>query len=261
MCKESADVMARLRGAAKKCHVDRLEEIDSTNSELKRRAAAGAPDGTVVIARRQTGGRGRLGRTFFSPEGGLYMSLLLRQEAQSPELSLLTIAAATAVAEAAEELTASPLAVKWVNDLYRDGRKVCGILTEAMTDGVTGECCAVVGIGVNLVPPQGGFPAELKDTAGALLPSAPNGVAEQLAAKILDRLLPYAAALSARAYLPGYRARSMLDGETVTFCQSGVWRQGVAQGIDDSGGLIVRLPDGSSCVLSCGEVTLHRAGG
>lgn len=234
------------------------EEVDSTNSELKRRAMAGAPDGTVLIACRQTGGRGRRGRTFFSPDGGLYMSVLLRRSIPCEVLPLLTIAAATAVALAIEQQIGRSVALKWVNDVYLDARKVCGILAEAVTDGTRETPSIVVGVGVNLQVPAGGFPAELP-TAGALFAAPPAAeTVAALAAGILTRLGSYAAHLEARAYLPDYRARSFLLGQTVAFCERGTWSEGLAEAIDDDGGLQVRLSDGTARVLRSGEVTMHR---
>lgn len=249
-------VAARLDGAAAECTVEVLDTVDSTNTELKRRAPDGAADGTVVIARQQTGGHGRRGRTFLSPPGGLYMSVLLRQAAASTALPLLTIATATAVAEAAEAVCGQRVALKWVNDVYRQGRKVCGILAEALSDGASGVQCVIVGIGVNLSPPEGGFPADIP--AGALFDGdVPKDAAVRLAAGILNRLMWYARRLEMREYLPGYRARSMLDGRTIAFCERGVWQEGVAAGIDEDGGLCVRLADGRIRTLQSGEVTMH----
>lgn len=238
--------------------VEWLDEIDSTNAELKRRAADGAADGTVLIARRQTGGRGRLGRTFFSPTGGLYMSVLLREAAHSPDVSLLTIAAATAVAEAIEAVTGQQTALKWVNDVYLHDRKVCGILAEAIANERGALQGVVLGFGVNITPPSDGFPDDLRDIAGALFDTAPPDTADRLAEAIIDRLMPYVERLSERAYLTGYRRRSMLDGKTISFCENGVWHEGEALGIDDDGGLMVRLACGDERVLRFGEVTLHR---
>lgn len=251
-------VAARLDGAAATCTVEVTERVDSTNTELKRRVPDGAPDGTVVIARQQTGGRGRRGRTFLSPPGGLYMSVLLRRSAVGGALPLLTVAVATAVAEAAEEVCGQRVSLKWVNDVYLHGRKVCGILAEAMSDGADGVQCVIVGIGVNLVAPEGGFPADMP--AGALFDGdVPEDAAAKLAAGILNRLMSYVRRLEEREYLPGYRARSMLDGQTVTFCEHDVWRKGVVEGIDENGGLRVRMEDGCVRTLQSGEVTMHRS--
>lgn len=228
--------------------IHKVEEVDSTNTALKRMALAGAPAGTVLIARRQTGGRGRMGRHFYSPEGGLYMSILLRQT----DPTHLTIAAATAAAEAAEELCGRPVGIKWVNDLYLNGRKVCGILAERIT-GI--DDCVVVGFGVNLTEPPGGFPPEA-GPAGALFSTAPPDAVETLVADILERFCRYAQS-APQAYMPGYRARSILDGKTVEWMQGDKPYKGTVLGIADNGGLRVMTAEGEQ-VLSFGEVTLHR---
>ncbi|MBO5797407.1 MAG: biotin--[acetyl-CoA-carboxylase] ligase, partial [Clostridia bacterium] len=193
-------------------------------------------------------GRGRMGRCFYSPEGGLYMSILLRQA----DPALLTVAAATAAAEAAEGLCGRPVGIKWVNDVYLDGRKVCGILAERIT-GI--DDCLVVGFGVNITEPSGGFPPEA-GMAGALFTTAPPDAAENLAADLLERFCRYAGG-APEAYLPGYRARSVLDGQEVEWRQGDTFCHGLVLGIADNGGLRVEVA-GEERVLSSGEVTLHR---
>ena len=153
-----------LKGACRELPITVVEETQSTNTALRALAEAGAPEGTVYIAQSQTGGRGRMGRSFFSPAGtGLYLSLLLRPTTWEPaRAAQLTAAAAAAMCEAIREVTGKEPGIKWVNDLLLDGKKVCGILTEAsfsMESGVLEY--AVLGLGVNVYPPEGGFPKEL----------------------------------------------------------------------------------------------------
>lgn len=229
----------------------RVEEIGSTNTALKAMGLSGAPEGTVLQAVRQTGGKGRMGRSFFSPAGGVYVSLLLRSVPYSP---LLTVAAATAAAEAAEALTGRPVGIKWVNDLIFEGKKVCGILAERVT-APEGDF-TVVGFGVNLAPPPGGFPPEIREIAGALLPAAPAGGADRLARDMIERFADYAADLPGRGFLPGYRARSVLTGRTVIYRQAGEERSAEVLGIDGDGGLLVKTEKGEE-TLHSGEVTLH----
>ena len=137
-----------------------LEETDSTNRVAKELARQGAPHGTVVSAKRQTAGRGRLGRRFCSPEGGIYLSVLLRTDLPPEDRALLTPMAAVAVCRTVERLCGVRPDIKWVNDLYLEGKKVCGILCERTGDAV------IVGVGLNLKTPEGGFPPELN--AGVL---------------------------------------------------------------------------------------------
>lgn len=228
-----------------------VEQTDSTNTALKAMGLAGAPEGTVLQAVRQTGGKGRMGRSFFSPPGGVYVSVLLRSVPCSP---LLTVAAAVAAAEGAEGLAGRPVGIKWVNDLMVDGKKVCGILAQRVS-APEGEF-TVVGFGINLTPPAGGFPPEIADVAGALLPAAPAGTGDRLARDIIERFVRYAADLPGRGYLPGYRARSVLTGRTVTYQKGGETFSGEVRGVDDDGRLLVGRAGGEEALQS-GEVTLH----
>ena len=144
--------------------------LDSTNAEALRRAVDGAPEGTVIVAEEQTAGRGRRGRSFFSPAGtGIYLSILVRPALAAERAHLLTCSAAVAVAEAIEACAGVDASIKWVNDVYCRRKKVAGILTEGSFDlegGVLQH--AVVGIGVNVRPPHAGFPAEIAERAGAV---------------------------------------------------------------------------------------------
>lgn len=148
-------------------------KVDSTNAEALRRAADGAPEGTVIVAEEQTAGRGRRGRPFFSPAGtGIYLSIIVRPHLHADRAHFLTCTAALACAEAIEVCTGVEASIKWVNDVYCHGRKVTGILTEGSFDLEGGMLkTAMVGIGVNVRPPREGFPVDLAGKAGAILES------------------------------------------------------------------------------------------
>lgn len=238
--------------------IHRVSEVDSTNTQLKRMALDGASDGTVLIADSQHGGHGRMGRVFYSPHGGLYMSVLLKRPIAEGTSPLWTVAAATAAAEACEALCGREIGIKWVNDLMLDGRKVCGILAESVTDLMAETICTVVGFGVNIAPPRGGFAPEIANVAGALLETADRAVRDRLATEILTRFAAHTTNLSARTFLAGYRARSILDGQAVTFFEGGAAHTAQVLGVDDNGGLLVREA-GVTRVLTAGEVTTHRA--
>ena len=155
-----------------------VDRVDSTNSAMKRMAAEGAPHGSVLIANEQSAGRGRMGRSFYSPPGtGIYMSLLLRPHTDAQRATLVTASAAVAVAEAIEQLAGEPVQIKWVNDIFLDDKKISGILTEAafgLESGVPEY--VVVGVGINACAPEGGFPPELAEIAGSLWQSpVPDG--------------------------------------------------------------------------------------
>ena len=237
------------------------EETGSTNDLCRAAAAAGAGEGLVVFADRQTAGKGRRGRSFLSPAGtGVYLSILLRPKLPAEEAVAITGIAAVAAAQAIEDVSGRDAGIKWVNDIWLSGKKVCGILTEAAMDMESGGLeYAVLGIGVNAFPPPGGFPPELRDIAGAVFPGKPeDDERSRLLAAILDRFLPLYRALPGRDWLEEYRSRSLLTGREVRFTQGGEARRGLVLGVDDSARLLLRLPDGSETALSSGEVTLVR---
>lgn len=235
-------------------------EVGSTNTLAREQAAAGAPEGTIILADAQRQGRGRMGRQFFSPKGsGLYMSILLRPDTAVTPL-YITTAAAVAVAEAIEETAGIPSSIKWVNDVYCRGKKVCGILTEgAIADNLQ---YAVLGIGINVLSPIGGFPSEIDSRAGAVFDEKTPPTArprEELAAAIIMRFWGYYKALSAKAFLPSYRNRDLLKGRIVEVLDiNGVVVEEVtALGITDEFGLLVTDKSGSTKTLSSGEVSLR----
>ncbi len=235
-------------------------EIDSTNLCAKRLFADHiASAGTLITARSQTAGRGRLGRSFYSPaDTGLYMSVILGA-APSGEIpvTMLSATAAVAVSMTLEELFPgiSPK-IKWVNDIYIDDKKVCGILCEGIVDPVLQRIGAVVvGIGVNISTVN--FPDDISKTAGSVGSSLiPNGM---VAAAICDRLISLAVCNDTDDVIGEYRKRSMVIGKRVRFARSGQpFCTGEAIGIDRFGGLIVREDEsGEITVLSTGEITLR----
>lgn len=230
------------------------KSIDSTNTEAKRSAMLGAAHGTVIAADTQTNGRGRHGHSFYSPAGtGLYLSVVLKPEKPLADCTLTTIAAADALADTIEELTDCKPEIKWVNDILVDGRKVCGILTEAISDIESGMAEAIiVGAGVNISTRD--FPPEIADTAGSLKSSITRN---KLAAGIISRLLDYTAEADSKRILSDYRRRSAALGETVTFTRNGKLITALATDINDAGNLIVQTPNGTE-VLKSGEISIRR---
>lgn len=240
--------------------VELHETLCSTNQRAKELALAGCPHGTLVLAGGQTGGRGRLGRSFVSPAGkGVYMTLVLRGPLPGAGALALTCAAAVAVCRAVQNTCGRTLAIKWVNDLFYGGRKVCGILTEAGFSLESGALdWAAVGIGLNLTATAADLGPELAGTAASLFPGgpAPCGRAE-LAGAICAELLGMAPAFDC---LPEYRARSLVLGHWLT-----VWEPGGASyaaralSIDQEGRLLVQLPGGGRRALRSGEVQVRPA--
>ncbi len=235
-------------------------EVDSTNTLARDLAASGAPEGTVIFADTQRQGRGRMGRQFFSPkDSGLYMSMILRPDTTATPLHITT-AAAVAVAEAIEEIAGVPSSIKWVNDVYCRGKKVCGILTEgAIAHDLQ---YAVLGIGINVFSPEGGFPSEIDSRAGAVFDGKTPPTAylrEELAAAIIARFWGYYKALSAKAFLPPYRKRDLLKGRAVEVLDlnGAVIEEVTARGISDNFELLVSDRQGNVKALSSGEVSLR----
>lgn len=255
------NIRRRLEPQAALTAIDVRESVTSTNTVLKELAEQGGREGMVVIAHRQTQGKGRLGRSFYSPRGGgLYMSILLRPAFPAEEALSITTAAAVAVARAIDEVTGDRALIKWVNDVYFHGRKVCGILTEASVDFETGGLqYAVLGMGTNLTPPEGGFPPEAAQVAGALFPeNAPPGARTQLAAAILNHFFTYYKAMPQRTYMDEYRSRSLLTGMGINFMEGSTQREGTVLGIDSQARLLVKLPNGTQRCFGAGEVNIQR---
>lgn len=256
-----------LRDCYKQGEIHVYRCIDSTNQEIKRLALEGAREGTVVISEEQTSGKGRRGRSFFSPAGtGIYMSVLFRPTTeQSKDAILVTTAAAVAICRAIRKVLREEPTIKWVNDVYLRGKKICGILTEAVSDFESGKIdMVVVGIGINYHVPEGDFPEEIRDIAGSVCTAGNLVPRNSLIAAILNELLDLYGSLSEKTYMEDYRRWSNVIGREVRFT-TGVdlddeaeWEYGTAIGIHDDGGLVVCLSDGGEKrVLHTGEVTLR----
>lgn len=226
------------------------ETAASTNDIVKILAAQGAPEGTAVFAERQTAGRGRLGRSFYSPaETGLYFSVLLRPERPARELLDLTARVAVCVRRAISEVCGVEVCIKWVNDLCLNGKKIGGILTE-LTGGT--NPAAVVGVGINCNQPE--FPQELSGIAGSVFSG--SGVTvdrETLAAACLRQL----SALYDTDWLAEYRAYCVSLQKPVKILSAQGEREAFAEDVTDTAALLVRYPDGSREEIFSGEVSVR----
>ena len=239
------------------------QELSSTMDEAARRADAGAEDGTVVVAESQTSGRGRFGRSWVSPKGNLYLSVVLRPTREV--LPQLTILSGVAVARAIRKTTRLEPRIKWPNDVLIDGKKVAGILVESVAAG-DHVCYAVVGIGINVNLDTSAV-SELAGRATSLDAAAGRPVAR---GDVLRQLLQDLDALYLRAgqgQSPRQRImeewRSTLDtlGQRIRVDWLGESYQGLAEDVDETGNLLLRLDDGSRVSLAAGEVTLHDPAG
>lgn len=242
--------------------VEIFDTLPSTNEYVRQLAEAGAPSGTAVLARHQTEGKGRLGRKFYSPTGtGLYMSLLLRTDLLPEDALLLTPMAAVAAAEGIEAVTGKHTEIKWVNDLIYRGKKVCGILAQSKLSADGKKLVyAVIGIGINLTVPQGGFPAELREIAGALYDTDESPDAqlfEMLAEAVLSRMMAESGNLTARTYLPSYRERLCVLGKPIIVVEDDKLYDAAAIALDDDMRLLVEYADGSRAWRSTGEIRIR----
>lgn len=221
--------------------------IDSTNTEAKRLIKSGKTGDILIVAAKQTEGRGRQGKSFYSPEGtGIYFSLVFGS-LEKPPLSVTT-AAAVSVCRAVEKLTDKKPEIKWVNDIYLSGKKVCGILAEAVS--LENRTAAIVGIGINLTTAD--FP-ESVENGGSL---GFFGSVPKLVAEIVNGLYK-TAFLPTGEYIEYYRTRSMLTGKKVYLIENGKKTPAAALGISDTGALRVRLENGEICEISSGDVTVR----
>ena len=239
-----------------------LPTAPSTNALVREKANQGCPEGCVIVACEQTDGRGRYGRQFFSPvDSGVYLSLLLRPTAYSPQqATCLTAAAAAAMCQAIEAVTGQQPGIKWVNDIFLHGKKVCGILTEAAVGLETGALdYMVLGAGVNLYPPVKGFPEEIQPIAGSVLERSCPEAKNRLVGEFLNRFWYFYTHPECRAYLEDYRARSLAIGQNVTVLSAGKAVSAYAYGIDDDFRLLVRYDSGKTEALSYGEIRIQLA--
>ena len=233
--------------------------IDSTNNRAREAAADGVPHGYLVAAEAQTAGRGRMGRSFLSPPGsGVYLSYVLRPAVSPEKAALVTSLAAVAVARAVESLTPAEVRIKWVNDLYLNGRKFCGILSEAgFSQRAERLEYVILGIGVNVKPML--FPPELREIATSLGNETGLDLSRNLlVAEITNQLEQLYGALESGAFLEESRRRSNVIGQQVLVIDGARQYPALATAIDDQGRLVVRIADGTVSALGCGEVSLKR---
>ena len=229
------------------------EVSSSTMSDAKELIARGVPAPFAVVAARQEGGRGRLGRSFFSPEGGVYLSVVISgKDVQSPDM--ITTASSLAVSRAIEALTEATCSIKWVNDIYINGRKAVGILTEGIVNMEEGGLDkAIIGIGVNLRGNYESLPDDIKEKAGYIYSDGEGKVTRsELASRISEEVMK---ALN-EDFIDEYRKRCFILGQKVGVVRNGMEEEALALDVDDKAHLVVRYSDGRTETLSSGEVTL-----
>ena len=241
--------------------IEVMKIVDSTNDEVKRRARNGEPSGLVIAAEKQTGGKGRLGRSFFSPkDSGLYLSILLRPKLEVSRAVRITTCAALAVCDAIESATGEKPDIKWVNDVYLRGRKVCGILTEASVSMENGGLdYAVLGIGINVYEPPEGFPEELKNIAGAVAKRRTADLKNKLAATVVTSFMRYYANIAQGGFREDYSKRLMWKGEQIVAVSGENKTPCRIIDVDEECRLEVELENGEHKLISSGEISIRKA--
>lgn len=240
--------------------VHEFESLGSTNDEANRLAVGGAAEGEVVIADCQTAGRGRLDRQWESPAGkNIYLSIILRPETPPTTTSQLTLVAAVAVAETLAKFSKERPAVKWPNDVLIDGKKVCGILTE-MSAKRDKTDFVILGIGINVNTDLDDFSAEIKETATslALIKGSTSDRAE-IQTELFQKLEHWYRTYLTQGFLPiyeRYTALSCLKGQRVEVVFENERKQGIAQGIDDTGALLIKTDDDQIERIIAGDVII-----
>ena len=250
-CADEKIIRKYLSDYAAGIKIETVDIIGSTNDEMKRRAENGEREISLLVAEEQTNGRGTKGRSFFSPEGtGIYMSLLLRPSYTPQECTFLTTMAAVSCAKAIKKVVGIKLQIKWVNDLYLSGKKVGGILTQAHLSKSGKEIdWAVVGIGINLREPEGGFPEELKEIATAL-GKKDEHIKNRLISEIVNEFILYYRNLTRKEFIEEYSKRLLGLNEEITVKEGEEEYKGTVIGIDDMCRLKIRLTDGGERILN-----------
>ena len=243
-------------------HIVVYDQVSSTNTLVKALGQQGTPHGTVMIADRQSAGRGRLGRSFLSPGGvGVYLSALIRPDAAPAQIMHLTCAAAVAICDAVEAAAHIRPSIKWTNDLVIGKRKVAGILTELALDPRSQKVdYAVIGIGINCCQQVKDFDESIRDMATSLALATGTDIdRSRLTAEMIRSLADLSEKLltDKDAILKQYAADCITIGQEIQLTRGDVIRYGRAIGIDSDGGLVVTYDSGESATVSSGEVSVR----
>lgn len=251
-------IISNLKDEYKKIDIEVFNELSSTNDYLKSLDVYHLNDEHLIISNYQTKGRGRYGNTFFSPKNsGIYMSMLLKpNDCYSSKAMRLTTMAAVSMCEAIEEVTDLKPLIKWVNDIFVNGKKVCGILTEAQFGLESGLLeYAILGIGINIYKPDNDFPNELKEIAGFLLDEVNDEFKNKLIASFINHFNYYYYGNN-HDYTEKYRKYSLVIGKNVTVLINNHEEEVKVLGIDDDCKLIIEYPNKEVKTLAYGEIKI-----
>ena len=239
------------------------EKEESSNNIAKALCQSGEGEGAAVIVKSQTNGKGRMGRSFISnSENGLYLTITLKPKISADKSLFITVLGAVALAEAIFETSGIDAKIKWVNDIYIGEKKCAGILTEAQLNIETGMLdYAVIGMGINIAPPNGGFDPEIKDIAtGIFENNAPCGYKSRLCAEIIDRFFYYYNQIENKeSYMKKYVEKSNIIGKEVDMYVGDKVTSGVAIDIDSNASLVVKTKD-NILTFSSGEARVREKG-
>lgn len=233
----------------------------STNEVAKKLALSGAKHGTVVISEEQTQGKGRMGRSFYSPANtGIYMSIILRPTLTAMDSVLITTSSSVAICDAIHKVTGIECQIKWINDIYINNKKIGGILTEASTNFESGTIdYLILGIGINFNNPKDDFPDNLKEIAGSLYKGNSNGInRNMLCAEILNNILSIIPKIKDYDFISEYKKRSIILNQEIMYISGGIYSKGKAIDINNDGSLVIKHDDASIKILNSGEVSIRR---
>ncbi len=241
----------------KEVDINVFDEVTSTNTLLKEQGK-NKSEFCTIIASSQTGGRGRLGRSFYSPESsGVYFSILLKPNLEIEKAILITTAAAVAVTRALEILGCENSQIKWVNDIFVNNKKVCGILTESVINPETKKIdFAVLGIGINLVEPKEDFPENIKNIAGAVFNEKKPFIKEKFVAEFLNEFYKIYKNLNDAEFMEEYKDKCFCIGKEVSVISGDSVRQGTAISIDENARLLVKFSDNHEEFINSGEISI-----
>lgn len=245
-----------------KLNIKVYKTITSTNTILKEFANQSEAEWTILVAEEQSNGRGRMNRVFYSPSStGIYMSVLLRPDFDAKESMFITTMTAVAVARAIDKICNVESSIKWVNDIYINNKKVCGILTEASMNVELNKLdYAIVGIGINVTKPKENFPEELKDIAGAIFDDSnvfDNNIRNKLVAEIITNIYNFYNTFTKHEFIECYRKKSFLIGKEVYILSDLEKTPLKVIDVDENAALVVKTKDGIVKKLSSGEVSVR----
>lgn len=253
-------ILPYLKDCYSNISINTYKTLESTNKTAKELSVNGAESGTVIISEEQTMGRGRLGRKFYSPSNsGIYMSIILKPNLTVSDSVLITTAASVAVCRAIERVTTIKAQIKWINDIFINNKKICGILTEASTDFESGTINHIIlGIGINFNTPKENFPKEIQNTAGSIFTTSSNKISRnQLCAEIINEVLSIIEDIKNYNFIDEYKKRSIVLNKDILYIRNGISKKGKAIDINDDGSLVVKNENDEIIILNSGEVSIR----